>query len=344
MCKYCYLGEKAGSKMSDEIGYKAINLAFEKGKLHKDNTLWIDFVGGETFLDFQMLQTMVSYVEAKNKDYGYSLLFSTTTNATIFNQDILNYLIEKEFTLKISIDGDQETHDMNRVTTSGAGSFDIILKNLKYIKEFEERTGKVVQVTNVVTENNYKKYYESLVFLTQELGLRYIDTGVDLSIKWTDEQIAVLEKEIERSFDYFIDCAKNNQGFRWEFADKVVNLKKQERKKFYSCGAGIVSSYVRTDGGVYACPGYLDSSVELGNVTKKIEKERIRKLVNFRGIDNPKCESCDISQYCVEQSCIMQNLAGTGDVNKPLKIFCKMRKLMHKIHVDNEEIISHLVM
>jgi len=329
--------------MTAETGRHAIDIAFKNGEVHKDRTLWVDFVGGESFLDFDMIKELVAYVEEQNKAYNYKLLLSTTTNATIFNREILEYLIEKDFGLKISIDGNKRINDLNRVTVSGGGTYDKIIENLKYVKEFEERTGKIVQVTNVITLNNYQEYFETLVFLTNELGLRYIDTGIDLGIDWTDNQILELEESIQKSFDYFIQAAAENRGFRWEFADKVVNFK-NDRKKFYSCGAGIVSMYVRTDGGIYACPGHLDPTVELGNVNTEVHSQKVRKLINFKGIDNEECNNCSISQYCVEQSCIMQNLAGTGDINTPLKIFCRMRKLMYKIRVNNEAVISRLVM
>lgn len=342
-CKYCYLGEKSGAKMGIETANKAIDFAFEKCKPHKDKVLWFDFVGGEPLLDFEMIKNLIAYIEKKNESYNYKLLYSTTTNGTIFNQEILEYLIEKNFSLKISIDGRKEINDLNRVTAAGEGTFDKIMQNLKYIKEYEKRTDKLVQVTNVITLNNYKHYFDILSFLTNELGLRYIDTAIDLEVKWTDEQIAELQEEIQKSFDYFIQKAKQKKGFFWEFADKVVHFK-NERKKFYACGGGIIINYIRTDGGIYACPGNLDTSVELGNVNTGINNNKMKKLINFNRIKNESCEACEISTFCVEQSCIMQNLAGTGDINTPLKILCRMRKLMFKIYQDNENIISRLVM
>ena len=41
-CRYCYLGEKDGKKMSYETACKAIDRAFLYTKIHKDQTLWID--------------------------------------------------------------------------------------------------------------------------------------------------------------------------------------------------------------------------------------------------------------------------------------------------------------
>lgn len=342
-CKYCYLGEKDGSKMSYETACKAIDNAFRFTAMHKDRTLWIDFVGGEPLLDFDMICNLVKYINHKNEETGYKLLFSFTTNTTIFNPQILDFLIKNGFSIKASIDGDKSVNDINRVDCAGNGSHDKILSNLHYLKEFERRSGRYVQVTNVITGNNYEKYYDTLVYLTKELGFKIIDTAIDVGYHWNHKEIEVIADNIRRSFDYFIEAARKKEGFRWEFADKVVKFKK-ERKKFYTCGAGIISSYVRTDGGIYACPGNLEPAVKLGTVDSGLNKEKIDELKRFEGIDNSQCQSCEISKYCTEQSCAMQNLAVTGDINTPIPIMCRLRKLAYEIYVNNQSLIEKIVM
>lgn len=342
-CKYCYLGEKDGSKMTYEIACKAIDNAFKHTAIHKDRTLWIDFVGGEPLLDFDMIHSLVEYVNRKNEETDYKLLFSFTTNATIFNPEILDFLLENNFSVKVSIDGDQNVNDANRIDRTGKGSYERILSNLHYFKDFERKSGRYVQVTNVITGNNYEKYFDTLVYLTKELDFKIIDTAIDVGYHWTDQEIDVIAENIRKSFDYFIEAASENHGFRWEFADKVVNFEK-ERKKFYSCGAGIVSAYIRTDGGIYACPGNLDPSVQLGTVQDGLNKQKIYQLKHFEKINNSQCQSCEISKYCTEQSCIMQNLAVMGDINTPIPIMCRLRKLAYELYINNQNVIKRIVM
>ena len=132
--KYCYLGEKDGSKMPYEVACKAIDNAFKCTAIHKDRTLWIDFVGGEPLLDFDMIRSLVEYINKKNTETDYKLLFSFTTNATIFNPEILDFLLTNNFSVKVSIDGDQGVNDINRIDRTGKGSYEIILSNLHYFK------------------------------------------------------------------------------------------------------------------------------------------------------------------------------------------------------------------
>ena len=210
-------------------------------------------------------------------------------------------------------------------------------------KNSKRRRGRYVQVTNVITGNNYEKYFDTLVYLTKELDFKIIDTAIDVGYYWTDQEIEVIAENIRKSFDYFIEAASENHGFRWEFADKVVNFEK-DRKKFYSCGAGIVSSYVRTDGGIYACPGNLDPVMQLGTIQNGLNKEKIHQLKHFEEINNLQCQSCEISRYCTEQACIMQNLAVMGDVNAPIPIMCRLRKLAYELYISNQNVIKRIVM
>ncbi len=58
-----------------------------------------------------------------------------TTNLFILNKEIMDFLIINNFSLLGSLDGPQEIHDGYRITMSGKGTFDTVMKNLTRIKE-----------------------------------------------------------------------------------------------------------------------------------------------------------------------------------------------------------------
>lgn len=340
-CRYCYLGEKDGAMMSLQTGLDSIDLAFEKVRLHKDRKLWFDFVGGESFIDFKYIQVLVDYIEKKNLKLGYNILYSVTTNGTIFNKEIVDYLVKFNFSLKISLDGKKEINDRNRISPSGYSVHDKIIDNLYWIKEYEKRTGKMVQVSNVVTHNNYTNLYETLVYLTKDLNFRIVDTAIDCETKWQEYEIDSITVQIEKCVKYFFECYEQGHIFVWNYILKLGNVNKRH-ERFYRCGAGIVSSYVRTDGNIFACVGNLKPEMAIGTVEKGIDERKYSFLKNLQSIENSKCKKCDLDGKCAAQSCIMQSISKTGDYQIPDATMCKIERFLVKLYEANKNKIDAL--
>lgn len=336
-CRYCYLGKKNEGKMSITIAKKAINMAFDIVAKHRQKILYINFVGGEALLDFELIKQIVEYIEEKDPVINIKVVYSVTTNATIFSEQIIHYLCDKNFNLKISIDGRKEVNDLNRIA-KGFSVHDCIIKNLPLIKYYEKETNKYVQVTNVITGNNYKEYVNSLKYLTGNLGFKIIDTAIDTSYPWNENEMIVLEEQIIKSVDYFEKTLDAGCGFFWSFADDLIRAK-EKSNMFYLCGAGIVSCYIKNNGNIFPCVACLENGVSLGNVETGILMDKVNKLKEIKSIDNVICNNCDIYDYCSEKSCVMENIAFSGDKNKVVPIMCYLRKLKNRLYNEKEELM-----
>ena len=128
-CTYCYLGRKTNQKMSEQIAYKGLEIAFLNVERHRDRRLWVDFVGGEALLSFPFLKQLVEYIEGQALKRNILVTYSITTNGTILNDEILAWLIRYKIHLKVSIDGAEETHNRNRKWVDGGGSYANIIDN-----------------------------------------------------------------------------------------------------------------------------------------------------------------------------------------------------------------------
>lgn len=133
-CTYCYLGRKTNQKMSEQIAYKGLEIAFLNAENHRDRRLWVDFVGGEALLSLSFLKHLVDYIEGQALKRNILVTYSITTNGTILNDEILAWLIKYRIHLKVSIDGDEETHNKNRKRIDGVGSYSNIIENCMYFK------------------------------------------------------------------------------------------------------------------------------------------------------------------------------------------------------------------
>lgn len=92
----------------------------------------IGFYGGEPLLNFNLIESTVSYIESlqlKKRVFGYTM----TTNGILLDKH-MDFLAEKEFNVVISLDGDKEANSY-RVDKNNRNSFDIVFQNAKMLQD-----------------------------------------------------------------------------------------------------------------------------------------------------------------------------------------------------------------
>jgi uncharacterized protein len=123
-CLYCYAnkGKYKFSEPSKSLDKARIfKRAIEKYK--QANV--IHFFGGEPLMDFSLIKELVIFARNINE----SVKFSITTNGTISNQEIIDFLSDYSFDITISIDGPKIIHDKLRKTINKIGTYDHIRRN-----------------------------------------------------------------------------------------------------------------------------------------------------------------------------------------------------------------------
>lgn len=138
-CSYCaYSGiydstqrVHSNKDMDFETARQAIDFFLKHSR--ERNQIHIAFYGGEPLLRFDLIKQCVDYA-LKNCE-GKEITFGMTTNGTMLKGEIADYLSEFGFQIDISLDGNKEEHDSNRVFANGEGSFGIIIDNVKQLKK-----------------------------------------------------------------------------------------------------------------------------------------------------------------------------------------------------------------
>lgn len=142
-CKYCAYAEMyEGYDQRNNI-----NMPFHKAKLVIDylQKLWeinryqdmeklltISFYGGEPLLNMELIKLIIAYTE-RLPQTGRIFKYSMTTNAMLLDK-YMDYLVEKDFNLLISLDGD-ETGQSYRTDNAGNNTFQRVFKNIILLKE-----------------------------------------------------------------------------------------------------------------------------------------------------------------------------------------------------------------
>ena len=327
-CSYCYLGEKKNTYMDLETAKKAVDIAIHEADKQYDRTLMVYFIGGEPLMAFHMIQNIVGYTKKRCKEMNLICKFSTTINGTLITDEVVDFFAENLFDVKVSLDGPEQVHDLNRKDYARNGSFKKIMDNFSKIKKYESATGNRISVASVITNNNYQYYAESFQFLL-DLGVKKLESGIDYYCTWTDEQIQELKKQIQKVFElYKTYIQKHQEMIFW-------NLWEQYLRSFllpcpfYACKAGLTTCYVTTDGGIYTCTELPE--FKIGTVENGLDASRIREIIYLEDQEDVMCQECQYIRHCKTRGCQAANYEIHQNVYKPIKVNCEVTKCMYSL-------------
>ena len=135
-CTYCcYSGDyKNNRKHSTSLmSTKDIDEVFGYIQVHcKKDSLKVAFYGGEPLTNFSTLRYAILKARAI---WGNAVEISVSTNGVLLTKDKVDWLVEQNVRLDISIDGGKYTHDSQRKDIIGNGSFEKIYAAISYINK-----------------------------------------------------------------------------------------------------------------------------------------------------------------------------------------------------------------
>ena len=130
-CTYCYeYGEdkivdttngQQPKFMSEATARDSVEFALRESRENKH--AHITFFGGETLMNFPVLKSTIAYARQRAAEVGKEIDFSLTTNATLLQPDVIEFLANERVGVTISIDGPEEMQDKFRVFNNGQGSY-----------------------------------------------------------------------------------------------------------------------------------------------------------------------------------------------------------------------------
>lgn len=326
-CKYCFENRENckvnlrdeqvdSSDMNYETAIKSIEYFKNIAIKNRESILQINFFGGEPLLKFNIIKDIVNYCN-KNID-DIKCMFSMTTNATLFNEEICDYCIENNFTIMFSIDGNKISHNKNRLTNKSEGSFYLIEKNLNFITKFIN-TSKKSQIKYILNPNNINYFYESMIYLSKFNSPISFDFNYEEL--WKQEDIDIFQKEFEKYLKFYKEKREiiGSEFNSIEIERILKALSNYEINKY--CNAGETMFAINFNGDIYPCSRFiLEINGVLGNIYKNHKTIEMENNINY-------CNKCQIKKYCNAQ-CKFINKLYTGNILKPPKFFCDIQKIL----------------
>lgn len=330
-CKYCFAdeGEYKGERklMTAKVGKKAIDFVIEKSGPRKN--IEVDLFGGEPLMAFDVIKEIVAYAQVQEKIYSKHINFTMTTNATLLNDEIMQYLDKNMGNIVLSIDGRKEVNDKVRVRVDGSGSYDSILPKIKSMVEMRDKS-KQYYARGTFTRLN-TDFYEDIISMADqgfdEISIEPVVLPKDNPLSLREEDLPVIFEQYDKLYEEMIKRDREGTSFKFYHFNIDINGGPCVYKRISGCGAGHEYVAITPDGDIYPCHQFVgDESFKMGNLDDGMLDAKISKYFKDAHIySKPICMDCWAKFYC-SGGCQANNYNFSGDIHAPYKLGCQMQK------------------
>lgn len=338
-CRYCYGNNGTYSSdipfMSLETAKAAIDFLI-RGSVDR-KTYEIIFFGGEPLLNFQLIKGVVGLCKQIELRKGGKFKFSITTNATVIDDEMIDFFKANQFGIMVSFDGDKNFHDKNRPFKGGHGSFDVVSRNIKLLASHFPIIGRVTLVRDMVNGRILNKIIEN----GRLLGINSIHLSPVDCTKVGPETIALANYHMNKLLDFFdkstennlrkLSLGDNNKIIFDPYAYIIRSFAEKRVKRRYRCGAFFGMRTVSTDGKIYPCHRFVGlRPFIIGNIWNGIDYYKVMKILeNFDEIRHSICRKCWLNNLC-GGPCYYNVANLDGTFNTPTTSFCRIQKRYYK--------------
>ena len=338
-CTYCYeYGEDRivadGAKprfMTEATARQSVDFMFAEAGDSK--TVHLTFFGGETLLNFKVLRSALAYARERARELGKDVDVSLTTNATLLREEVIDWMVENDVGVTVSIDGGKEQQDRFRVFKNGMGSYDTVLPRIKELLARHRRRPIGARVTltaqNLDVTSIFRHLREEIGFY--EVGFAPVTTSWQRDYAIEEEGFERMLAQFQTLAGEFLEftLAGKHHGFS-NVRDTVEEIHKGMSKS-HPCGAGFGLMGVATDGDVALCHRFAGSdSHKLGTVFDGVDRAKQDDFLERHHIDHKTdCSKCWARPLCAG-GCYHEANTRYGSTERPNLHYCEwIRRWTH---------------
>ena len=298
-CCYCMFTN------TNEIGrnHEQLNMSLDTARRSIDflydhsldaTTVTIGFYGGEPLMNFDLIKATVEYAE--KRFFTKKILFRMTINGSLLTNPIVEFLVEHDFIIVISLDGPEFIQNKHRkFEDSGNGTFNTVFHNVikmreKFHKYFQENVSFSPVVIEGEDSKEVLKFFESIEIPQHYVKLMDADlSGIDyisnnmLREKEEDDDDPLNETLYERML-------------------KMYNEKSMIREKWHhsgQCIPSIKSLFVNVYGDFYPCEKVIEyKDLSIGNIESGLNIQKITEFLNVGKLTEEECKRCWAMRFC----------------------------------------------
>lgn len=332
-CRYCYCGDRLHTRNISRANIReSIHWMLENSGDNQE--LELVFFGGEPLMNRSGIEYAIDYSTEIGKCYSKSFKYRMTSNVTLIDDKIADFLVKNKVQVLVSLDGPQEIHDMQCPTVAGGGSFEMASAGAKRLLQRQKNVAVRSTVTSPVTNiEMLLKFYEEFGFSSVFLGPAGNPEISQKQYDFTEEDFFDFYRQHEALLPDILYKLENKEKVFYNpylrYVERFDPFKGSKRMNLTNCGAaGRGCLYVNVDGEIYPCHHFYGmESWSLGNVNdekKLLDVNQLKRFWSRYHKIREKCESCWAALICMGP-CAADQMTKTGFFNPNIR-FCDARR------------------
>jgi uncharacterized protein len=338
-CDYCFQGDhgdhnKNADRMSPDTSEQVAAWIEQRLDELKPEKLTITFFGGEPLVNLPALYDLAERAHAMAKARGVTLLIGIISNGLLLTEELVDRLLPFGLNyVKITLDGDRDTHNRMRPLRGGQGTFDRIIDNIRKV------AGKVrIAIGGNFDADSVESFPALLDFLKeQDFSEKLVEVAFKPIIREKQAPKGLIPltvvNESEKPLSGTCMTAAGAGGSSicdtCSFVDEqFTHLREETKKRGFPTVDGVhmgpceihkKHAYtIGPNGSLYACPGFTgDPTLSTGHIDDRKESWRMTAAERFEHLAAwHNCGDCAFIPVCAG-GCSVASHTELGDMNTP---------------------------
>ncbi len=318
-CSYC-IREKCPKDMSEDVLYKACDLAFSRGQ-----RAGLCFFGGEPLMKKELICKALDYCEKKSEETGIRFDCKMTTNGSLLDEEFLERAVRAGMKIGLSFDGTAQ--DVCRIFANGRPTSSVVEEKAKLLLRYMPDSTSL----STIAPQAAGCYSDSVRYL-HELGFNNLSFVIAYGrkVNWTDDDLDVLRVQMEKTCSYLKELfIRDEKIFIGPFFSKIrecISGKNPAER----CHLGVRQMPVTPKGDLYPCTSFIgDEDYLMGNVFDGLDDAKVTAVAK-KSSTPETCLDCDLVKRCTN-SCGCANRMNTGDENKVSPLQCTYERMLIEV-------------
>jgi len=339
-CDYCFQGDhgdynKHADKMSPAMADGVATWIERELDRVSPEKLVVTFFGGEPLLNLPAMYTLAERAWRATQERGVEIYINIITNGLLLTEEVVDRMVPLGLNaIKITLDGDRDTHNRMRPLRGGQGTFDRIVENIRRV------AGRCkIAIDGNFDESSVESYPALLDFLKAQ---DFADKLVKVNFKPIVRAEASVSKNIIPLIAVGADAKPLNGTCMTSVGsgagsacdncdfldDQMSYLRDETRRHGFPVHDGVHNGpchvhmqhahTIGPDGSLYPCPGFTGQlATSTGHIDDRKDAIRESAREKFERLSPWKeCGDCAYIPVCAG-GCVAASYSQLGDMNVP---------------------------